>query len=267
MSLDLKSMPAAFRDFSFRKNRVLKICVICLAATIAMFAWAVHRRSELCTRNQAAFLARFLSSFDTGFVRLGEKPEIDEIKRLLMPEFSFGTLRPSEVNEYVVTAPFERNGTTLWGRWLYTCNGSHGDGIVKFGYAEAATREGLPRFPSPGQRYISWTDELVDGIPSTAGPTATILSRTSPIRASSPFTLVVRSDPGTVCRLQTFPPDASLTPSTDMEPDKKGELRWAISSNPKYAGGGVRVIVKCVQMRGARRLETSTECPNVTILP
>ena len=260
-------MPAALRDFSFRKNRVLKICVICLAATIAMYAWAVHRCRELGARNQAAFLARFLNSFDTGFVRVGEKPDIDSIQRRLMPEFSFRTLRPPEVNEYVVTAPFERNGITLWGRWLYTCNGSHGDGIFKFGYAEAATREALPRFPAPGQRYISWTDELIDRIPSTAGPTATILSRTSPIRASTPFTLVARSAPGTVCKLQTFPPDAFLTPSTEMEPDKQGEVRWTVSFNPKYAGGGVRVIVKCVQKRGARQIESSTECPNVTILP
>lgn len=265
MSLRLKSLP---RDLvaSGRANRVLGICAVCFVALGAVLACVLHWNERQNVSATTQFRERFRQSFVSGLIQLGDDCEIERVPRTLVPQFGRELQAPG-VSEYVVTASFTRDGTPLWGRWLYTCNASHGDGIFKFGYAEAATPSALPKFPAPGQRYIGATYDLVDGIPVTAGPTATIVGSGSRARANQPFTVLARSDPGTICRLQIFPPDAALTPPPALQPDGNGQMQWTVLFNPKYAGGNVRVIVKCAQPRGSCQLETSTDCPNVEILP
>lgn len=210
----------------------------------------------------AAFLARFEESFNSGAAELVGEPEIKSIDRFWMPESR--SFQGPEVNEYVITAQFKRDGIVQWGRWLYTCNGSHGDGIYKYSHAEAAQHSGLPLFPLPRRKYIPWATEMIDGIPSTAGASAASVSVT-PVSANGQITVSATAPAGTTCRVQVSPPDALLAPVPPQQPGASGTVSWTCTVNPRYAGGQFRVLVNCQEPVGAMVLENSTAAPNVQV--
>ena len=120
--------------------------------------------------------------------------------------------------------------------------------------------------PFPMVKYIQWSTEMLDGIPTTAGPSATIVSLTSPVAVDQPVTLVVNAAVGTVCQVEVFPNDVSLSSIPAKSPDKKGKIEWTWRVNPKYEGQSFSVIVKCKEPHGSRELVNSTPAPNVQVI-
>lgn len=211
---------------------------------------------------KAAFASRFEASFNSGDAELIGRPQIKSVNRYVL--LGIGSGQPPGVNEYVVTAQFRRDGEVKWGRWRYTCNGGQGDGIYKYSHAEAAQQGALPLSLLPRHRYIPWATEMVDGIPSTAGASASNVSVT-PVAANRQITVSASAPAGTTCRIQVFPPDALLSPVQPQQPDASGAVTWACTVNPRYAGGRIRLLVNCQEPIGAMVLENSTEAPNVEI--
>ena len=236
-----------------------------VVASLFAVCWYVVHLHEV--EQRSAFLARFERSFDSGIVQLIGRPQIEHIQRYWMPEFSRLAFRTPEVNEYVITAQLKRAGAVKWGRWLYTCNGSHYDGIYKHSYVEANRQSLLPSFPFPLQSYIPWAMQMIDGIPSTAGGTASIISVSSPINVTDPLVVKASAPAGTTCRIQVFPTDALLSPAAPKRPQAGGGVSWECNVNPKYAGSRISLLVHCAERRGNRTLENSTAAPNVEVLP
>jgi hypothetical protein len=216
---------------------------------------------------QEEFLARFKASFTSGQVVLLDEPQVQEQQRTLMAETGYASYRGPGVNEYRITAPIQASGRERWAVWSYTCNDCSQDYIYQFSYAEAASPQQLPQFPNPPKPYIEGTWRMIDGVPSTAGATATIVSSTSQAPIDRPITLTASAPPGTMCELIVFPSDAVLTPLTPLAPDARGRVRWTWSVDPRFAGGDIAVQVKCIETRGAARLEATTRGANIRLLP
>ena len=103
------------------RNRKTFITLLVVAIVFAAFWYTRNRDAALNAERQSKVLALFQQSFSSGATQLVGEPQIEGINRLRMPELGFGTFRPREVNEYVVTAQVKRGGVLKWGRWLYTC--------------------------------------------------------------------------------------------------------------------------------------------------
>lgn len=234
---------------------------VAAALLVLLAGWLFWSAFEATQARRAAFVNRFRESFRSGWVKLGGEPRIEE-PGALRSGFAPG------VNLYRITAPIERDGKQLWGVWSYACNDRYQDAIFQFGYAEAATEQQLGRRPLPPKRYIDWATEMVDGIPSTAGGSATIVSSITSVAPGGSVTLVASAPAGTTCEFVTYPPDAAATPLPVQTPDENGIVRWTFALNPKYAqtGNNLRLIVKCIEQRGALRLENSTEADSVRVV-
>ena len=90
--------------------------------------------------------------------------------------------------------------------------------------------------------YIEGTGYLVDGIPSTAGPAAVVLSVVSPSAAGKSWGLTARAPAGTTCELVIYPLAKATSSLPRQSPNKKGLVRW--SWVPERTGAGhVRVAV------------------------
>ena len=251
---------------SRRRKLSITLTVVTVFVVVIVVAFR-YVRQRASAQKQAAFLARFEPSFNSGTMRLVGAPQVEVIDRILMPEFGPFTFRAPEVNEYVVTAQFERNDALMWGRWLYTTNGAHGDAIYKFSYAESSQPGALPSFPRPLQAYIPITTQLVDGIPLTAGASAQVVSVSSPIKVTDPITVTASAPAGTTCRVQIFPADALLSAPASKQPGPDGTVSWTCGVNPRYAGTNLSVSILCEERRGSKTLENSTAAPNVQVLP
>ena len=215
---------------------------------------------------QQAFLAKFRGSFTSGQRTVAGPATIREIRRLWMPEY--GSFRGPGVNEYVVTAQFEENGETKWGRWLYTTNQDAHEMIYKHAFAHASSRSKLPKFPAPLQTYLTEaTWKMIDGIPSTAGPSAKLVSINSQVRVNEPLQIRATAPIGTECIVDCFPPDSVLDDPTPISPQPDKSLTWKLKVNPKMAGGGFMVKIRCREQRGEAVFENSIAVSNVHVLP
>jgi hypothetical protein len=236
--------------------------LIAIAAVCFLAAWnSGHTRhwKDAEDRNQSAFLNRFKASFSSGEVGLLAEPRIEEQQRTRMREFGPLSFRAPGINEYRIVAPVKMKEQELWAVWVFTSrkNNEHADEYVyKFAYAEAPNEEQLPDFPFPAQRYIEGTWDMVDGLPATSGPSATVTLVTS--RADQPIVLTASAPPGTVCELYFFPA-YSLPTLPPQTPNKNGNVSWSWNISPGSAAGyGFRYELKCIQHRGAAQLSNST---------
>jgi hypothetical protein len=249
------------------RHRKTVTAFLLVPVIVAAFWFARGRDSAMNAERESRVLTLFQQSFNSSATQLVGEATVEGINRRWMPELGFGTVRPLEVNEYVVTAKFKRNGLVKWGRWLYTCNGNHGDGIFKYSYSEANLANALPSFPLPLQKFIPWTTQLIDGVPSTAGASATNVSVSSPVHVTDNLIVVASAPPGTVCRMQVFPPDALSSPVEPQQPTVDGSVKWTCRLNPRYAGSRLSLSIHCSEPLGTRMLENSTPAPIVEVLP
>lgn len=233
-----------------------------LALSALLAGWLLWSGFEARQARHAAFLTRFKESFRSGLVELAGEPRLERSPGL--PE-GFAPWEPIDL--YRITAPIEQDGKQLWTVWLYTCSGRHDDGSVgiwQFGYAEAPTEAQLA---TPAKRYISPAVQMVDGIPTTAGASATIVSSTRSVEPGGIVMVVASAPAGTTCELVTYPPDVAASPLPMQTPDQNGIVRWTFSLNPKYgAGQTLRLIVKCIEQRGTLRLDNSTEADSLRVV-
>ncbi len=234
--------------------------LIALAAISFLGAWITsqtRRWENLDQANQLAFLERFKASFSSEEVKLLAEPRIEEQERSRMREYGAFTFRGPGVNEYRIVAPIKRNDRPTWAVWAFTCNEEAHDMIYRYAYAEAPDEEQLPDFPFPAQRYVDITSNMVDGVPSTAGPSATVTSVTSPARVDRPLVLTASAPPGTVCELHLFPSDLlpAMPPQT---PDKKGNLSWSWNVPAKMAGYRINYEVRCIKNRRSGQMLNTT---------
>lgn len=163
-----------------------------VAAACLLLAWMFGHSRSVQTReaqNQSWFLTRFTDSFSADELQLLAEPLLDEQQRTLIPESGYRSFQPPGVNEYRIVAPIKKDGQQRWAIWAYTCNGGHGDLIYRYACAEATSQAELPPFPFPAKRYIEGTWNMIDGVPTTAGPSATVVSVTSPARVNQPIVL------------------------------------------------------------------------------
>lgn len=215
--------------------------LIGFAAMCLLLGWIIgHVRSRNTTEreNLSAFLVRFESSFTSGEVTLLDDPQPYELQRTLIPESGYRQFQGPGVNEYRFVAPIEKHGERLWAVWAYTCNGEQDDFIYQFGYAEASHMSRLPQFPLPARRYVEGTWYMVDGIPSTAGPSATVVSATPPPSRIWPAQLTATAPPGTECELVVYPLNAVVGELPPKKPDNKGLVHWSwkVTASPSAAG-------------------------------
>jgi hypothetical protein len=248
-----------------------------LMVTIAVFGlvlgWNMEwvRRGQAARRaNQLAFLERFKASFNSGQVELLAEPSMEGLHRSVKAETGYRVFQTPGISEYRITAPIREAGQRKWAVWCYTCSqdqDAREEYVFQFAYAEATYEAHLPAFPFPPKRYIQYSTDLIDGLPATAGPVATIVS--SPLSASVDQPLVIKATApaGTTCRLVVGPFDALLSPVAEQTPDAKGAVKWSVSIAPKYAGGNLAVAVQCIQPRGPdQALMNLTPAPNIRLL-
>lgn len=220
---------------------------------------------------QRAFLERFETSFTSGTVQLLEPASVEEVRHLWVPNVG-KFFRPHVVHEYVVTAKFERGNEIKWGRWLYTCIGDTGrDAVYRYACTEAGSDIALRAIPRPYQNYLAsaqgWDPPMIDGIPFTAGPSASIVSVNSPIPADRLLIVKATAPAGTRCSLVYAPEYAFLSQPPELSPQPDGSLTWECQLNPRMIGGSFQLLVKCVQARGKATLENHVSAPNVVVLP
>jgi hypothetical protein len=234
--------------------------LVAFAAICVLAAWIGNHTREwagIAEANQVAFLSRFKSSFSTGEVKLLAEPRIGEQQRTRMREYGPLSFRAPGVNEYRIVAPIKTKGKEVWAVWAYTCNEEANEMIYTYAYAEAPDEQQLPEFPFPAQRYIDITWRMVDGVPATAGPSATVISVTSPAPVDQPIVLTASAPPGTVCELHLFPSD--LLPSMPPKrPDRKGNVTWSWNVPPNMAGYNIRYELRCIQTRGSGQMLNTT---------
>ena len=238
---------------------------VILIGSAGFLAYLEHDRRLKDQQRQTVFVDKFRASFISGEQTLVGPVTIEEIHRTWMPEY--GSIRPPGVNEYVVTAQFEENGNTKWGRWIYTCNEETNDLIYKHSFANAATQANLPKFPKPLQKALvepSW--QLIDGVPVTAGPSATLVSVSSKVRVNEPLQIRATAPLGTECIIECFPPDAVMDDLEWISPEPDKTLSWNLKINPKMVGGNFMVKIRCKQSRGNANFENSISVPNVQVL-
>ena len=97
---------------------------------------------------------------------------------------------------------------------------------------------------------------MVDGDPKTAGPSATILSVTSPARVNQAMILRASAPTGTACELRVFGPEVKITPLGSLK-GGKGQSIWSWKIRPKYPG---RILyeVQCSEQHGSSELVNTT---------
>jgi len=249
--------------FSIREMLVAFVAMSFLAAWISS---RTHEWTGIDKEKQIAFLDRFEVSFSSGQVELTAKPRIEEQQRSRMREYGPFAFRAPGINEYRIVAPIKVNGKEVWSVWTYTCNGDAYDCIYKYAYAEAPDKEQLPQFPFPAQRYIDITGSMVDGVPSTAGPSATLTLVTSPASVDRPVVLTASAPPGTVCELRTFPSDL-LPQMPPQRPDKTGMVSWSWNVLPGLAGHSISYEIRCIEMRGSGQMLNSTRGSIALVAP
>jgi hypothetical protein len=241
--------------------------LIAIAAMCILAGWFASQRrnwQDAKEDSQIAFLNRFKESFVSGEVELLAEPRIVKQDRTSGRGLRFLSFRvPSVnefqqpgVNEYRIVAPIKAKDKTAWAVWAYQCNERANDLIYRFAYAAASEPELLPRSLYPAMRYIEGTWNMVDGDPATAGPSATVVSVTSPARVDQPIVLTASAPPGTTCDLDLFPRDL-LPTFSPQRPDQKGIIRWSWNVPSSLAGYHISYVVKCVQQRGAAEMASS----------
>lgn len=247
--------------FSVREM-LIAVAAICLLA--AWIGGQTRYWQGADERSQIAFLNRFKASFVSGEVELLAEPRIEEQQRTSTrgPRFmsfrlpSVNEFRMPGVNDYRIVAPIKTKDKELWAVWAYRCNGEANDFVYMFADAQASDEELLPTSLFPAMRYIEGTWDMVDGVPATAGPSATVISVTSPARVDQPIVLTASAPPGTVCELQLFPSDS--LPSLPRErPDTKGNVTWSwnVQPNRHYT---ISYELRCIQKRGSATMVSTT---------
>lgn len=237
---------AACSPRSARWQFSLRELLLVLGALGVLLAWNGLYTADRGARerqNQQQFLARFKDSFKSGEVKLLAAPGIEERQGALMSGFSF---KPPGVNEYRVTAQIEKDGVRRWAVWAYTCNQDEGEMIYQYAYAEAEREDQLPPSPLPTKRYIEGAWVMVDGAPSTAGPSAVLVSVVPPSRLGQPLVLTARAPTGTICELHVFPRTAATSSLGAKSPDKNGLVRWAWT--PEFSSP-LQYELRCIENR------------------
>jgi hypothetical protein len=248
-----------------------------LMVTIAVFGlvlgWNMEwtRRGQNARRaNQLAFLQRFKDSFTSGQVKLLAEPMMEGLHRSATWESGYRVFLPPGISEYRITAPIREAGRQKWAVWSYMCNQDNaygGEYMFQFGYAETPSQSQLPDAPFPLKRYIQYSTDLIDGLPATAGPVATIISSPATASVNQPLVIKATAPAGTTCRLVVGPFDALASPVAEQTPDAKGGVTWSVSIAPKYAGGNLAIAVQCIQPRGPdQALMNLTPAPNIRLL-
>lgn len=221
-----------------------------VAALSLVLAWNGHFlavRGARERQNQLAFLARFEESFRSDEIQLLADPVVSERQGATVSALSF---KPPGMNEYRIVAPIKRDGVRRWAVWAYTTSEDDREFIYQYGCTEVESEDQLPQLPEPVKRHIEGTWELVDGVPSTAGPSATVIGVVTPARLGQPLVVTARAAVGTVCELKVFP----LTEATRLAqraPDNKGIVRW--SWTPEWAGP-FQYELRCIDNRASGRL-------------
>jgi hypothetical protein len=249
-----------------RKRRTIVILVLS-GVVIAGLCYFNHRLATQTAQREAQFLARFQNSFQSGATELIGAPQVTAINRLIMSEYGYGSLRAPGVSEYVVTAIVKRGDKEVWGRWLYTCTSGDLDAIYKYSYSEADKVDALPRFPFPMQSYIPWTMGLIDGIPLTAGPSASKISVSSPLNVADDLVISASAPPGTTCRIEVYPKGALVSDAPPQKPGTSGLVQWKCRINPNFKGGQVGAKVYCAIPIGSMILENEMSAPLIEVLP
>lgn len=227
----------------------LRELLLAFAAVGLVLAWNARflaERGEREKQNQRAFLARFKESFRSDEVKLLAEPVIAERQGATVRALSFKA--PGQ-NEYRIVAPIERDGQRHWAVWAYTTNEDGGEYIYQYAYAEAESEDELPQ--APAKPYIEPTWELVDGVPSTAGASATVIGVAAPTRLGRPLVLTARAPAGTVCELKVFPLTDATRGLVPRAPDGKGIVQW--SWTPESAGP-FNFELRCIDNRPSGRM-------------
>ena len=252
---------------SGRKKTRLWIAFLAVTVVSGGILYLRFAHSQADRQRQARFLKRFTSSFTSGLVELVGEPKIVEIHRTWMAET--GSIRAPAVDEYVVTAQIQEDGMVKWGRWNYTCNEAADDFIYKFAFASGVEKVNLPSFPKPMQTYLpshAYPPQLIDGIPSTAGPVATLLDVNAELQFGDALVIRASVPDDARCRLVCYPPDAVMNELTDQVPDAGGVVNWRLNVDPKMAEGSFRIDILCRSNRGSATFENSTSLPSIRVL-
>ncbi len=123
---------------------------------------SIRKLHVLEKSNQGHLLQRFKDSFSTGKVVLLAEPLILEDHTILKRNHN-----ASDISEYRIIAPVNKDGIKLWAVWTYLCDESYPGTVSKCGYAEAGTQKGLPPHPFPVTEYLREpNDTVVDGEPA-----------------------------------------------------------------------------------------------------
>jgi hypothetical protein len=265
---DSRPSGAAAWRFSLRE---LMVTVSVFGVVLGWNMEWIRRGQNARQKSQLAFLEQFEASFTTGEVELLAEPVMEGLHRSATWESGYRVFLPPGISEYRIKAPIRERGQKKWAIWSYMCNQNNphgGEYVFQFGYAEAAAQSQLPDAPFPLKRYVQYSTELIDGLPTTAGPVATIVSSPGSASVDQPLVIRATAPAGTTCRLVVGPFDALVSPVTEQTPDAKGAVAWSVSIAPKYAGGNLAVAVQCVQPRGrSQELVNLTPAPNIRLLP
>ncbi|HVA48718.1 MAG TPA: hypothetical protein VNH11_20300 [Pirellulales bacterium] len=239
---------------------------LAMAAVGLVLAWNGHYltdRGAQESEHQRAFLARFEESFRSGEIELLAGPVVSEQQGATVSALSFKA--PGQ-NEYRIVAPIERNGLRRWAVWAYTTNEDNQGFIYQYAYAEVEREAQLPQAPAPAKRYIEGTWELVDGVPCTAGPSATVIGVATPALLGRPLVITARAPAGTVCELKVFPLTEATRGLPPRAPDSQGIVRW--SWTPEWAGP-FNYELRCIDNRASGRMVNCTRgtIPQFAVAP
>jgi hypothetical protein len=232
----------------------LRELLVGLAATCLLLGWiSSHARRYRAAeqQNQDLFLEQFEASFTSGETRLLEAPTVDDARQHLP--------RSPGVAEYRIMAPVEKDGEERWALWSYT--GAQHDNRVflyRYAYVEASSLEELSKIPVPAKRFIEGTWHMIDGVPSTAGPSATVRSVTLPARVDQPITVRCSAPAGTICDLRIFPINAVTTPLTPVKVGKTKTVDITFQVDRRFAGSMLSYELHCVEQRGNAQMDNST---------
>jgi hypothetical protein len=212
----------------FLSIMVCAVLTAWLSSTIRLW----HEREET---NQELFLGQFKRSFTTGNVTLLAEPEIVEDHAILKTSGQ----NPLGISEYRVVAPINKNGDELWAVWTYLCDERFPGTVSKFGYAEAATQDGLPPFPFPVTEYLrepTW--RMIDGEPPLA-TRAEIIDAPAMAKAGDSITFVAKTDSYLECDLEIRPFLAVQAPPPTTIAPESGIVRWDVRLDPNYRGSQI----------------------------
>lgn len=240
--------PASSR---YTTKRWILISILSVAAIAGGFLYSISWQGNA----KQQFASRFRASFSSGLAQLCSEPDINASLPFPIPDI--GPLKFPRVTEYSVTAQYIEGGQVQWGRWFYTCNARYNDGIFRFSQFNAIRRGDLPSSPGPTHVYIPWATEIIDGIPKSAGVTLTSLNVPPSIAVSEPLRVTAIAPPGSLCRLEVFPPNAVKSTPPPHRPDADGKIDWSLMLVPDSVGSRISVHVHCGQLRGTKLLENA----------